>query len=294
MNHFARINFLFAAVFAASFAVAAQQIATAWTPEMQLKVKVIGAPRVSPDGKMVVYTTVSEMMTPERSEVVRQIFMTSADGSQNRQITFGDKSSTNPKWSPDGSQIAFTSNRKDNKNNLYLLRIIGGEAEPITDLKSSIADFDWSPDGRSIAYLMTDHKSETEEQNDKSRNDFRFVDENVKQTRLYVVSLQKDQNGKREPRKLTAENYNVTNFDWSPDAARIVFSFTKTTSANDWTTSDIALIEIATGKTSILAATQAAETAPVFAPDGKSVAHNVRLRAPNRRHAARSVRRQNH
>lgn len=273
MKHFARISFVFAAIIAAAFAIAAQQTApTAWTPEMQLKVKSLGAPRVSPDGKTVVYTTLNETMTPDKSEFVAQIFMANADGSQNRQITFGDKSSSNPKWSPDGNAIAFTSNRKDNRNNLYVLRVNGGEAEPLTDLKSSVADFDWSPDGKSIAYLMTDAKSEDEEKNDKARNDFRFVDENVKQTRLYTISLNKDANGKREPRKLTTENYNITNFDWSPDGARIVFSFTKTPSANDWTTSDVSIIEIASGKVSNLANTAAAETAPVFAPDGKSVA----------------------
>src|SRR5262245_61475267 len=191
---------------------------------------------------------------------------------QNSQITFGDKSSTNPKWSPDGNWIAFTSNRKDNKNNLYLLSLNGGEAEALTDVKSGVTNFEWSPDGRSIAFTITDPKTEEEEKNDKARNDFRWVDENLKMSRLFVIALQKDANGKRDPRKLTTGNYNVGGFSWSPDGARIAFSHTKTPIANDWTTADVSIVEVANATVSVLANTPAAETAPLYSPDGKSIA----------------------
>ncbi|MGI9105459.1 MAG: S9 family peptidase [Pyrinomonadaceae bacterium] len=238
-----------------------------------MKVKTLGPPRVSPDGKRVAYTIVSEMITADKSEFVTQIFLSNTDGSGSFQTTFGEKSSTNPKWSPDGNSLAFTSNRKDNKNNLYLLRLNGGEAEPLTDLKSSIADYEWSPDGRMIAFAMTDAKTEEEEKNDKGKADHRWVDENVKMSRLYLLALQADANGKREPRKLTLENYTVSgSFDWSPDGKQIVFAHTKTPGANDWTSSDVSLVEVSSGKVSSLAATPAAETAPTFALDGKSVA----------------------
>ena len=136
-----------------------------------------------------------------------QIWLATTDGKENFQITFNDKSSTNPKWSPDGNWIAFTSNRKDNRNNLYVLPVRGGEAEQMTDVKTAVSNFEWSPDGKWIAFTMTDAKTEDEEKNDKGRNDFRWVDENVKMARLYVIPVQKDANGKREPRKLTTENY---------------------------------------------------------------------------------------
>ncbi|HEX7958227.1 MAG TPA: S9 family peptidase, partial [Pyrinomonadaceae bacterium] len=205
-------------------------------------------------------------------EYVSQVWMASADGRENFQLTFGDKSSTNPKWSPDGNWLAFTSNRKDNKNNLYLLRVAGGEAEPLTDVKSGVADFEWSPDGRFIAYAMADPKTEEEEKNDKARNDFRWVDENVKMARLYLLPVQKDAAGKREPRRLTAENYHVGGFDWSPDGKAIVFSHSKSPLANDWTTSDVSVVEVSTGRVTVFAATPAAELSPAYSPDGKSIA----------------------
>lgn len=255
---------LFSAVFAAN--------AQTWTPEMQVKTKIPASVQISPDGKRVAYAVSEAVMTADKSEFVSQIWLADADGKNAFQITFGDKSSTNPKFSPDGNWLAFTSNRKENRNNLYVLRVAGGEAESLTDLKGSVSNFDWSPDGKFIAYTMTDAKTDEEEKNDKGRNDFRWVDENLKMSRLYVLAVAKDANGKREPRKLTTENYSVASFDWSPDGKTIVFGYTKTGGANDWTTGDVSLIDVASGKITVLANTRAAESSPVYSPDGKSIA----------------------
>jgi dipeptidyl aminopeptidase/acylaminoacyl peptidase len=246
--------------------------AQTWDPELQMKVKAVGAPRVSPDGSRVVYTVNEAVTTPEKSEFVSQIWMANIATRQNIQLTFGEKTSTNPKWSPDGKWIAFVSNRKDNRNNLYRLSIDGGEAEPLTELKSNVTNFNWSPDGRFIAYTMSDPKTEEEEKNDKGRNDFRWVDENLKLSRLYVIPVQKDGNGKREPRKLTTGNYNVGEFDWSADGSHIAFSHSKTPSANDWTTADVSIIDVASTNVTVLANTPAAEDSPTYSPDGKSIA----------------------
>ena len=242
----------------------------AWTPEMQVKVKAIGAPRVSPDAKWLVYTVSSEVLTADKSEYVSQVWMSSTDGKDSTQLTYADKSSTNPKWSPDGKWIAFTSTRKDNKSNLYLMRVGGGEAEMITDVKSGVTEFEWSPDGKWIAYTMTDAKSDDEEKNDKARNDFRWVDENIKMSRLYVIPVAKDANGKRDQRKLTTMNRNVTGFSWSPDGNSIVFNHVSTPSANDWTSSDIAVVNVGDGKVMQLATkADSAESALQYSPDGK-------------------------
>lgn len=262
----------FALLLLTTTAIAQTSAPAAWTPELQIKVRAVAAPRVSPDGKRVVYTVSEAVTTADRSEYVSQVWMASADGRENIQLTFADKSSTNPRWSPDGNWVAFTSTRKENKSNLYLLRVAGGEAEPLTDVKGSISDFEWSPDGRSIAYIMADPKTEEEEKNDKAKNDFRWVDENVKMARLYIIPVQKDASGKREPRKLTSESYHVGEFDWSPDGKSIAFSHTKSPVANDWTTSDVSVVDVATGKVSVFVNTPAAESAPLYSPDGRSLA----------------------
>src|SRR5688500_11772362 len=246
--------------------------AQTWTPEMQVKNKAAGQPRASPDGSRVVYTVNEAVMTADKSEFVTQIWIATVAAKQSTQLTFGEKSSTNPKWSPDGKWLAFLSNRKDNRNNLYRLSMDGGEAEPLTDLKSGVSNFEWSPDGRHLAFTMSDLKTEEEEKNDKGKNDFRWVDENVKMARLYVIPVQKDANGKREPRKLTTGNYHVSQFDWAPDSSRIAFSHSKSPVANDWPTADASIVEVASGNVSVLANSPAAEDSPFYSPDGKSIA----------------------
>ena len=248
---------------------------TAWTPEMQLKTKALGSPSVSPSGTWVVYTVSNEVMAADKSEYVTQIWLASIDGKQNMQLTFADKSSTNPKWSPDGNWIAFTSTRKDNKSNLYLMRVWGGEAEMITDVKSGVGNFEWSPDGKWIAFAMTDAKSDDEDKNDKGRNDFRWVDENIKMSRLYVMPVWKDASGKRESRKLTNNNRSVSSFDWSPDGTKIAVGHVSDPRADFWPSSDVAIVDVASGSLTPFASTTAAESSPTYSPDGKWIAMSV-------------------
>jgi dipeptidyl aminopeptidase/acylaminoacyl peptidase len=257
---------------ASSLFTAAQNV---WNPEMQVKMRLPATPQISPDGTRVVYAVSDAVTTAEKSEFVSQIWLASTDGKENFQLTYSEKSSTNPKWSPDGTRIAFTSNRKDNKNNLYMLNAKGGEAEMLTDLKGSITDFEWSPDGKLIAYAIADLKTDEEEKNDKGKNDFRWVDENIKFSRLYVAPVEKDASGKREARKLTSENRHIGNFDWSPDGSRIIFSHSKSPVADVWPSLDIAVVTVSDGKVTPFAATEAAENSPMYSPDGKWVAASV-------------------
>ena len=64
---------IFFFVIAIKFAIFGQGASVEWSPEMQMKVKAIGAPRVSPDGSHVVYTVVNEVMTADKSEFVTDL-----------------------------------------------------------------------------------------------------------------------------------------------------------------------------------------------------------------------------
>src|SRR5437867_2613155 len=79
-----------------------QEKPTKWTPELMMTFKRVLAARISRDGNLVAYVVSTSIMEGEKSEFVPQIWVVSADGKRNSQYTFGEKSCTDPAFSPDG------------------------------------------------------------------------------------------------------------------------------------------------------------------------------------------------
>lgn len=244
-----------------------------WTAEKCLELKNITAVTASPDGSKVLYAVREAVMTSDRSEYINQIWMTDTKNGKQIQLTRGNKNSGLPAWSPDGQWISFISNR-DGKNNLYLLPVTGGESEKVTEVKSGISSYKWSPDGRSVACILADSATEEDEKNTKAKEDWYYMDEKIKQSRLYILKLDlKDSAGTRVMKKLTGQNFNVNAFDWSPDGKQIVFSHGKSPEVNDNVYSDISIINVENGELKEIAATGAGENNPIFSPDGKHLAY---------------------
>ncbi len=264
-----------------------------WTPELMLKVKTVADVVPAPDGKRVAFSVGTAVMEGEKSEWISQIYVSAADGSQTVQLTRGEKSATNPAWSPDGNWIAFLTPRAGPKSNLWRIPVAGGEAEQLTDEKGGITAFSWSPDGTQIAYLMADPKTDAEEKADREKRDAFVVNENQKRSRLYVLPLAANAEGKRPVRRLTGGDLHVggqlggRNFDWSPDGTQIVFAHQPSTLVDDWQKTDLSLVEVATARVTSVVATEAAETQPVFSPDGKLIAYTASETPPQWAFASR-------
>ncbi|HYT33357.1 MAG TPA: DPP IV N-terminal domain-containing protein, partial [Thermoanaerobaculia bacterium] len=115
-----------------------------------LNVPTVGAAQISPDGARVAYTVTSANF--KEDAFVSQIWVANAATGETLQITRGDKSSTSPRWSPDGQWIAFLSNRIKDKNQVFAISVAGGEAAQLTKSETAINSFAWSPDGKTIAF----------------------------------------------------------------------------------------------------------------------------------------------
>lgn len=112
---------------------------------------VAGDPQVSPDGERIVYSLAS--VDRESKQGRSQVWACDIDGGNARQLTWGGKRSGSARWSPDGTRIAFVSDRVE-KSGLFVLPLDGGEARELARHPASIADPAWSPDGTRIAYTV--------------------------------------------------------------------------------------------------------------------------------------------
>src|SRR3954453_10099959 len=119
------------------------------TVDQILSLKRAGAPEISPDGRWVAYTVRETNWDDNAYET--EIWLADAASGATRQLTNGRKSSQSPAWSPDGSKIAFISDRTD-KRQIYVISPQGGEASALTTLEDGVSSFVWSPDGKTIAY----------------------------------------------------------------------------------------------------------------------------------------------
>ena len=238
-----------------------------------IKYKRVAGTDLSPDGKLVAYTIATPVMDGEQSEFRQQVWVAATDGKWNTQFTHSEKSCTNPKFSPDGMSLAFTSSRgKDGKTQVWVMRLAGGEAEAVTTSKSGVAQFSWSPDSKRIAYTMTDPDSDSEEKMKKEKKDWNVVDE-WKYTHLYVVTLAKNEKGERPVKRLTKGELQVVSFDWSPDGKTIVFCHQLNPLADSWQTMDISLVPSDSGAVRVLVAGKGTDYSPLYSPDGQSIAY---------------------
>lgn len=241
-----------------------------WTAEKILEYKNIDGTAISPDGKYVAYVVRKAVTEGEKSEYNSQIWVAAADGSSNVQYTQGDKSASSPRFSPDGSQIAFTSGRSGNTSQLYLIRVMGGEARKITDEKTGVGSFAWSPDGNRIAFLRRDAETEEEERRKKEKEDVIVVDTEFKNNHLYTVAIERDT---FPVQRLTSGDFHITAFDWAPDSRNLAFSHAPDPRLNTtFTEADISIIPADSGSVRSLVQRPGVDTDPLYSPDGQTIA----------------------
>ena len=113
----------------------------------------IARPVWSPDSEKILYAANANAMV-DAPEVDSDIWVVNYDGTGHIQLTNDPASDINPAWSPDGSRIAFQSNR-DGEYAIYVMNANGTGVVRLTDPLMSATEPAWSPDGNRIVFVGT-------------------------------------------------------------------------------------------------------------------------------------------
>jgi dipeptidyl aminopeptidase/acylaminoacyl peptidase len=260
--------FLLAITFIGVIAVHGQQHVP--TIDDLLTIKSVGATQISPDGKLIAYTV--GFGDFKQDAFITQVWLAQTDSGRTFQLTRGDKSSTSPRWSPDGRWLAFLSNRQDDKNQIFLINPDGGEAQQLTKSETAIAGFAWAEDGKTIAYTATEPPPQPLKDRKDYLGDYDVVRNGYSYVHLWTVNVAEAMNapvvGKQRTKK---KDFSIDSFNWSPDGSSIAFSATMNPDLIQGVSSDIYLLKLTDDSVKKIVDSPGPDNGPRFSPDGKQV-----------------------
>ena len=239
----------------------------------------VGDTRLSPDGRTSAF--VVWRIDRESNEYRGNIWLAAVDGSTPpRQLTAGPRRDADPRWSPDGKSLAFTSNRVGDTMQLYVIPVSGGgEARKLTDLKEDVKHPAWSPDGSRIAFdsrVRADYYDEEDEKKRPPRRVTRLfykLDNEGwtadRPSHVFVVRA----DGSAEPTQLTSGEWQDGKPAWSPDGKRLAFVSARHEDWDIFPAEDVYLMDAEGGEPAVLTGTDGLCGGPSWSPDGSRIAY---------------------
>jgi len=243
----------------------------------------ISDPRISPDGKSVVIV-VSRPNYDEKRHDRELVLVDIATGAQHT-LTRDRQGVGQPRWSPSGDRLAFLAKPgpgKEQKAQLFVLPMNGGDALRLTSVTNGVQHFAWRPDGREIAFATAD-EPENKQQIEKGDDAFEVGNDSFLTAaaptplHLWLISAEGGQ-----PRRLTSGAWSLAQpvpgsplspVSWSPDGCSIAFTRQATPHSGDTDLIAVHVIEVASGAMRPLTHRTCNEGWPAYSPDGSWIAY---------------------
>ena len=247
----------------------------------------VGAdPQISPDGSQIAYVRRTNDIMTDRA--VSSIWLIDVASGAETPLVTGEGTHVSPRWSPDGTRLAYISTGSGGGAELHVRWMATGQSANITALAEGPGGIAWSPDGTSIAYTarvpghgLTLGKPPAKPEGatwgkplqiiDKVgyRNDGgSYVKPGTRQ--LFLVNATGG-----SPRQLTFGDYsNGGSVEWTPDGKTLLYSANRN---EDWElqplNSDIYALDIASGAITALTDRVGPDQGATISPDGSQIAY---------------------
>jgi dipeptidyl aminopeptidase/acylaminoacyl peptidase len=259
----------------------------------------LSEPRVSPDGKAIVFTLSTLDLEANRRRT--DLWLVGSDGRGMRQLTRDPNADTSGAWSPDGRSIYFLSTRSGSSQ-VWRLPLSGGEAQQVTTLPLDVGSFVLSPDGSRLAMALEVYPGSSPQET-KQRLDaiaagkatgrsydrlfFRHWDtwSDGRRSHIFVlpasggepVDVMKAMDADSPSKPFGGSD----EYTFTPDGKAIVFTARDVGREEAWSTNfDLFVVPIdgSTAPRNLTAANPAWDAYPAFSPDGRTLAYTAMQR----------------
>ncbi len=254
--------------------------------ETYMEMETVGSPNISPEGRLIIFTRgwVDKMNDRRASN----LWIADSKGERIRELTHGNWRDSSPVWSPDGSKIAFLSDR-DDTNQIHVMWLDTREVAQLTHLERSPGSLRWSPDGKMLAFTMffEDTTSILPVKLPKRPKGANWAKSAIIIDRLswrrdgrgpvpkgYSHILVMDAELGGTPKQLTFGDYSHGDPQWSVDGKKIYFSAIRKPDAEYLNgDSEIYSVDLETSEIETLTERKGPDRGPTISPDGKWIAY---------------------
>lgn len=242
-------------------------------------------PQISPDGDRIVYVRRGmDIMEDRRTSA---LWIINTDGSGHVKLTHRDESESSPRWSPDGSRIAFVSSDETHGSQIFIHWVDEGKTARITQLEHSPGGLSWSPDGNYLAFSTRLPESLPRMVDPpKAPEGAEWAPQPRVETRLnheldgvgildhgfdHLFIVPADGGAKRQ---ITSGDYHHSSRPaWTPDGEKLIFSANRHERwEHDRRNSELYAVTIEDGEITQLTDRFGPNHSPVVSPDGETIA----------------------
>lgn len=239
--------------------------------QQQIKVRSIYATVLSPDGKSIAWCADGK----EGGSVIYRAPLLHPE--QAVRISAAPDSvfcnETEPRWAPNGREIAFLSDYKNNgQTQVFVTPATPGTApaQQLSGFDGFVSHLQWSPDGRYLSVLYVEKASREPSPMAPGNKAVGVIDSLINRDIQRIAVIDR---AASEMRQVSPEKLYVFEYDWSPDSKKFAYTAAIPPGDDNWYIARLYRQQLFSADTALIYAPSLQIAVPRWSPDGQQVAY---------------------